>query len=117
MEFTFFCFNIKSVLQESLKDLVDMGDVFIDGPGEDKDVVQIHEHKPIEEISEDVIHQGLKHCGSVSESKRHNTVFISLPNSHQMVGVAGARKLNSGGGEGIAFDNCIVESSEINVGA
>lgn len=41
----------------------------------DQNVINAHKHKPVEEISEDVIHQGLKHSLGVCESEGHDQVL------------------------------------------
>ncbi len=68
--------------------------------GENEDVVKVDKHKPVQEIPQHVIHQGLKDSKGVGETKRQDPVFIvtqrgvecGLPfipfaDPHQMVGI------------------------------
>ena len=50
----------------------------------DEDIIQIDEDTYIEHIGEDVIHEGLKSCQCISQTKGHNTPF-----ERAVVGVEG----------------------------
>lgn len=43
---------------------------------EDEDVVEVDEHKPVQEIPQHVIHQGLKNSWKVSKTKGQDLVFV-----------------------------------------
>lgn len=76
-----------------------MAVVFGDRAGEDEDVIQVD--KEVDEVSEHVVHKGLKNSWSIGETKRHNKIFkmaevsvkgcfplVPFSYSYQMVGVA-----------------------------
>ena len=44
--------------------------------GEDQDVVKVDENKPMQEVAEDVVNEGLENGGGVSEAKRHHQIFV-----------------------------------------
>ena len=84
--------------------------MFIEGPGENEDVVEVDKDKPVEHITEDVIYQGLEHCRCIGESEGDHKVFevaqrsvegclplIPLPDAHQMVGVSQVQLGEDGG--------------------
>ena len=50
--------------------------VFLQGLGEDEDVIEIHSHHSFcNEVMEDVIHHGLKHSWAIGEAKEHDQQF------------------------------------------
>lgn len=54
-------------------------------------------NKPVDDVSEDVIDQGLEHCGSVSQTKRYHQIFEvsqgNVENSLPLVPFADADKV------------------------
>ena len=42
----------------------------------DQDIIQGHLHEVVYEVSQNIVYHGLKNSGSISESKRHDSVFI-----------------------------------------
>ena len=53
------------ILQETLQYLTDMQLVFCEGPGENRDIINVHKYKLMEHVSQYVIDQGLKYCRSI----------------------------------------------------
>src|SRR5882672_525203 len=45
------------------------------GVGEDEDIVEVDHYEDVSNVSEDVIHEGLEHSGSIGESHGHNQEF------------------------------------------
>lgn len=72
MELALLSFNNQPVFQKSCQDLLHTTHMFLHVSGEDQNVIYVHKHKPVEEISEDVLHQGLKHGLGVCESEGHD---------------------------------------------
>jgi hypothetical protein len=66
----------KLVLQEALKDLSDMENVFLGRPAEDEDVVEVDKHKTIQNVTEHIIDQCLENNRSVGEPKRHDQILM-----------------------------------------
>lgn len=75
MEVTNFSLDKQLVFLQSLEDLPHMHNVLLGVLGKNKDVVQINKNRGIQKISQDVIHQGLKNCWSVSKAKGHHQIF------------------------------------------
>lgn len=63
MKLALFPFNKQAILQDALQDLSDMAYVIRERVGEDEDVIKLHKHKTIDEISED---KTLKNRRSIS---------------------------------------------------
>ena len=57
MEFTFFCFHNKLVLQEALENLSEVEHLFLDRAGENEDVVEADEDELVQHVPENIIHQ------------------------------------------------------------
>jgi hypothetical protein len=66
-----------------LKDLEDLRDVllmFLEGLGEDQDIVEVDDHESIQERPEEVVHEPLESAGSVAEAKGHDkALVVSVP--------------------------------------
>ena len=89
------------VFQESVEYLADVASMFLGGPGRHQDVVEVHDDKGVEEISQHVIDKGLENSRGISQTKRHDEVlkvsqvsvkprlpFIPLSDTYQVVRVA-----------------------------
>src|SRR6516165_8189134 len=50
--------------------------VFLAGPAEDEDVIEIDDSKVVQEVAQDVVHEVLEGGGSVGETKRHDVVLV-----------------------------------------
>lgn len=61
MELAFLCLDKQLVLQEALKNLSDVEHMFLGEAGEDKDVINIDEGKPVQHVTENIIYQSLEH--------------------------------------------------------
>jgi hypothetical protein len=72
MEFAFFRFDEKLVLQKTLENLSDMEDMYLSRVGKDKDVIKVDEYEPVQHVPE----QGLEHSRSVGQSEWHHQVFV-----------------------------------------
>lgn len=72
VELALLSFNNQPVFQKSCQDLLHMTHMFLHVSGEDQIVIYVHKHKPAEEISKDVLHQGLKHSLGICESEGHD---------------------------------------------
>lgn len=55
-----------------------MTNMFLHAPGEEQNIVYVHEHKLIVEIPEYVFHQGLEHGWGVGESEGHDYILKML---------------------------------------
>lgn len=65
IELTFLALDIKyKILQETLQDLVGMSLMFCNRLRKHEDIIQVHKHEMINEVSEDVVNNSLKHSGS-----------------------------------------------------
>ena len=69
MEFAFFGFDKKLVLQEMLEDLSDVENVFLSRTGKGNDVVKVDEHEPVQHVAENIIHQSPEHSRGVDETR------------------------------------------------
>lgn len=71
------------------------------GFGEDQNIIKIHKHKPIDEVPQNVIYQGLENRWGISKTKWHYQIlkvsqvsiecrfpFIALANTDQVVGIS-----------------------------
>lgn len=70
------------------------------GFGEDQNIIKIHKHKPIDEVPQNVIYQGLENRWGISKTKWHYQIlkvsqvsieccfpFIALANTDRVVGI------------------------------
>ena len=75
--------------------------MFVLGPGEDQDIIEVDENELVKHVSENVVNKSLEDGRSIGEAKRHHQVlvvagggverhlpFISLSDPDQVVGVA-----------------------------
>ena len=46
------------------------------GAGEDEDVINVDEDKPVQHVTENIIHQSLEHSRGVGEAKGHDQIFV-----------------------------------------
>ena len=76
MELTFLCFYIQGILQEALKDGLDMMDVLLLGPGEDEDVIEINKDISIEHVSEHIIYHCLEDGKGIGQAERHYELLV-----------------------------------------
>ena len=63
------------VFQQSLEDQTDVGGVFLGGRGKNLFVIQINNDKEVEEVSKDVVYQGLEDGRGISQTEGHDEVF------------------------------------------
>lgn len=71
IELTFLTLDIKyKILQETLQDLVDVSLMFCNRLRKHEDIIQVHKHEMINEVSEDVVNNSLKHSGSNGKYKK-----------------------------------------------
>ena len=40
-----------------------------------EDVIEVYDYRNVKHVSENIVHEALERCGSISESKRHDTPF------------------------------------------
>ena len=101
MKFAFICTGEKAVSAESAEYFQDVSFVLGKVVGIDQYVIQVDNDINVHHIGEDVIHEPLKSCGSVSKAFRHyqplkrsvassegGLPFISCCNADQMVRVS-----------------------------
>ena len=101
MEQTLFCFDIQVISQQSFENLVDVITVGVEVRRVNENIINVNIDKAIKKISENIVNHGLKNCGGISESERHNSIFVvatggversfplvPLPDADQMVGVS-----------------------------
>ena len=82
-------------------DLFDMQLVFCERLGENQNIIDVHKHKLMQHVPEDIVHKALEYCGGVGETKQHDEVFevaqgcsksrlqlVSLNDAHQMIRIA-----------------------------
>lgn len=62
MKLTFLHFYVQLVFKESLQYSTDVHLVLLEVLGKDQNIIELHEHKDIEEISEHIINKSLKYC-------------------------------------------------------
>ena len=98
VEFTFFCFGIKTSLMEMLEHFFYMLVMFGHVIWVDEYIIQIDHNTDIQEIGENVIHESLKGYGSIGKIKRHYRLFkwfiacsksrfITISDVNQMVSI------------------------------
>ena len=71
MKFAFICTGEKAISAESAEYLPDVSFVLRKVVGIDQYVVQVDDDIDVHHIGEDVVHEPLKSCGSVSKAFRH----------------------------------------------
>ena len=71
MELAFVCASKQSISTEPAKYFLNVNFVFGNVVGIDEDVVQIYDDYDINHIHEDVVHESLKSCWSISKPFRH----------------------------------------------
>ena len=74
MELALLCLCVEAVLQKPLEDV---GDVFLQCLREYQDVVQVHEDVLVDDVMEDVIHEGLE--DRVRQLEWHHQVLVVSP--------------------------------------
>ena len=57
--------------------------MFLIRPGEDEYVIQVHSHKIIQVVAQNLVHKPLESCRSISEPKRHHCILIQPPPAHK----------------------------------
>jgi len=75
IEFTFFCFGIKTCLAETLEHFFYMPVMFGHVIRVDKYIIQIDHDTDIQEIRKNVVYESLKGCGSIGKTKEHYRPF------------------------------------------
>ena len=65
VEQTFFRFGMQVVLAQMFQDTSDVDLVIFKGIGEDEDIVKVDHYEDVSHVSEDMIHEGLEHSGSI----------------------------------------------------
>jgi len=75
VEFTFFCFGIKTSLVEMLKHFFYILVMFRHAIQVDEYIIQIDHNIDIQEIGENIIHESLKGCRSIGKTKRYYRPF------------------------------------------
>src|SRR5882672_6927383 len=63
------------VLTQMFQHASDVDLIIFQGIGEDEDIVEVDHYEDVSHVSEDMIHEGLEHSGSICESHRHNQEF------------------------------------------
>ena len=53
------------VLVQMFQDASDVDLMIFQGIGEDEDIIEVDHNKDVSHVSEDMIHEGLKHSGSI----------------------------------------------------
>ena len=76
-ELTLFGLGIQAILQEPLEDLVDVPVVLFKGLLEYQKAVQVDEHMLVDDITENVIDEGLEDCRSISEPEHDHAVQVA----------------------------------------
>src|SRR5882724_10966539 len=71
MELAFVCASKQSISTEPAKYFLNVSFVFGNVVGIDENVVQIYDDNDVDHICEDVIHESLKSCWSISKPFRH----------------------------------------------
>ncbi len=75
MEFTLFRFDVELILQESLENLVDMGDVVRHVFRKNENVIQVNKHKTVDEVPQHIVYNSLKQGWRIGEPEVHNKEF------------------------------------------
>ena len=113
--------------------------VLLQAAEEDEDIIQIDVHKPVQQIMEDIVDEGLEDSWSVGESKQHHHIlevakrsikrrlpFVSFLYAYQLICVqqvqlgedsSTAQELEQEIDEGqgiLVFDSDVVKTSVIN---
>ena len=82
VEHAFLSLHIQPVLQQAVEYLTDVASMFLGGPGEHQDVVEVDDNKGVQEIPQHVIDQGLENSWDVSQPERHDEVAQSAPGEY-----------------------------------
>ena len=106
MELAFVYMGKKSVSTESAEYFLDVGFVLKDVVGVDEDFIQIDDDNEVNHIHEDLIHELLKSCWSISKPFRHYQ-----PLEGTITGLEGSFPLVSG-----CNPNKMVSMPEVNFG-
>jgi hypothetical protein len=77
-----------------------MEHVILGGAGEDEDVIEVDEDKPVQHVMENIINPSLEHSRGVGKAKWHNQILVvdagrvegslplvPFPYPHQVVGI------------------------------
>lgn len=75
MKLAFLGFDKQPVLQEPLQNHTDVLCVFLWCAGVDEDVIQIHKDKPVDHVSEHVVHKILENSRCISEAEWHDQIL------------------------------------------
>src|SRR5260221_8761591 len=76
LELAFLWLEKQPPLLEGSKDLADDLPVFREGVRVNEDIIHIAYHLAVvDELTEDIIHHCLEHCGGVTQSKKHDGWF------------------------------------------
>ena len=67
MECAFLGVGIEACILELLWHILDMVLMLIQGVGANEDVIQVPYHTDIQEVSQDIIDESLKHCWSIGK--------------------------------------------------
>lgn len=99
VEFALLAFDKQPMLAEAFEDLADVVVVFVGVRGKDEDVVEVDDDEIVQEIAEDVVHEGLEGGGGVGETEGHDKGFevavasaesgfplVTLLDSYEVVG-------------------------------
>ena len=100
VKFLFLCFDIKTSLVEMLEYFFYMLVMFGHVIQVDEYIIQINHDTDIQEIGENIVHELLKDCGSIGETKGHyrpfkwsiacpkdSLPFITISDANQMVSI------------------------------
>ena len=75
MEHALLGLHKQPVLQKSVEYLTDVVSMFLGSPGKHQDVVEVHDDKGVQEISQHVVDQGLENSRGVSQTERDDEVL------------------------------------------
>jgi len=75
VEFTFFCFGIKTSLTETLEYFFHMPVMLGHVIRVDKYIIQIDHNTNIQKVGENVVHKSLKGCRSIGKTEGHYRPF------------------------------------------
>ncbi len=91
----------KLVLQQPLEDLAHVLSVYLKGRRKDENIIEVHEDKPVNHVSQHAIDHALEDSRGVGKPERKDQVFIvsrggiegclpliALANADKMIGVA-----------------------------
>jgi len=75
VEFTFFCFGIKTSLVEMLEYFFHMPVIFRHVIQVDEYIIQIDHDTDIQKVGENIVHESLESCGSIGKTEGHYRSF------------------------------------------